>query len=227
MIQLHSIAFAPFPDAEPLNPRFRKGHAKLRLVVDAEPAPDMADRALMSRLAAAFPGMSRHHCQVEAAGGARPANARGVVLIEGETTANQAHLLEHLLLEMLSFMDRAPRLSGVTCAYQSPPERNDIFVECGHEDSGALAAGLAVAAMNAALAGEPLAPRFPDVLHCARLLRRHPARPWPAARLGRAARIPRERAEAALETLALASFVERETYAMNFSGETLYRFVGA
>jgi len=227
LIQLHSIAFASFPAAEPLNPRFRKGHPKLRLVVDAGASPDVPDQALMGRLTAAFPGLARHHCQVGDALAQRAAGARGVVLVEDESTANQAHLLEHLLLEMLGFLDRAPRLSGVTCAYQSPPERNDIFVECEHQDSGTLAAHLAVVAMNAALAGEPLAPRFPDVLRCARLVRGHAAQPWPAARLGRAAHIPRARAEAALELLAHAEFVERETYAMNFSGETHYRFVGA
>ena len=48
-----------------------------------------------------------------------------------------------------------------------------------------------------------------------------------AARLARAARIPRGRAEAALEALAHAAFVQRESYAMNFSDEPHYRFVGA
>jgi hypothetical protein len=227
VIQIHSIAYAPFPDAEPLNPRFRKGHAKLRLVVDVGPAPDLADQALMGRLTAGFPGMARHHCQVGDAASRRAPGARGVVLVEDEHTANQAHLLEHLLLEMLSFLDRAPLLSGVTCAYLSPPERNDIFVECNLEESGVLAAHLAIEAMNAAIAGRPLAPRFPDTLRCARLLRRPAAGAWPAVRLGRAARIPTARAEEALELLAHASFVERESYAMNFSGEPHYRFVGA
>lgn len=227
VIRLHSIAFAPFPAAELLNPRFRKGHAKLRLVVDAGPAPDVPDQALMGRLAAAFPGLARHHCQVGDAVARREPGARGVVLVQDEPTANQAHLLEHLLLEVLCFLDRSPRLSGVTCAYQSPPERNDVFVECEHEDSGILATHLALDAMNAALAGEPLAPRFPDALRCARLLRGPAAGAWPVVRLSRAAHIPRARAEAALEMLAHAAFVEPETYAMNFSGETHYRFVGA
>ncbi|MGH7731857.1 MAG: hypothetical protein ACRENJ_11480, partial [Candidatus Eiseniibacteriota bacterium] len=163
MIQLHSVAFAPFPAAEPLNPRFQKGHAKLRLVVDAEPAEDVPERALMTRLVAAFPGIARHHCHVAEAGGERPAGARGVVLVEGESTANQAHLLEHLLLEMLSFLDHVPRLSGVTCAYTSPPERSDIFVECADGESGSMAAQVAVDAMNAALQGESLSPLYPDM----------------------------------------------------------------
>lgn len=227
MIQLHSIAFAPFPAAESLNPRFQAGHAKLRLVVDAEPMPDVPDQALLTRLVAAFPGLARHHCQVRDLATPRHARARGVVLVEGETTANQAHLLEHLLLEMLSFLDRVPRLSGVTCAYTTPPERSDIFVECVDRESGGMATQVAVDAMNAALAGDPLSPLYPDILHCARLLRRHADHPWPAARLSRAARISRARAEIALEALAHAAFVERESYAMNFSGETHYRFVGA
>lgn len=226
MIELQAIAFGEFRDAEGLNPRFRKGHPKLRVVVDVGPSPDVADQALMGRLTATFSGIGRHHCQVADQSG-RAEGARGVVLVEGESTANQAHLLEHLMLEMLSFLDRSPRLSGVTCAYQAPPERNDIFVECEREDSGTLAAHLAAEAMNAALTGEPLAPHFPDALRCARWLRRPGAGAWPAARLARAARIPPVRAEAALEMLAHASFVERETFAMNFSGETHYRFVGA
>jgi hypothetical protein len=227
VIQLQSIALAPFPAAESLNPRFQPGHAKLRLTVDAEPMLDVPDQALHARLVAAFPGLARHHCQVQDAGSRRDPRARGVVLVDGETTANQAHLLEHLLLEMLSFLDRVPRLSGVTCAYTSPPERSDVFVECADGESGGLAARVAVDAVNAALAGEPLSPLYPDVLRCARLLRRHADHPWPAARLARAARIPRARAEAALEALAHAAFVERESYALNFSGEPHYRFVGA
>jgi hypothetical protein len=227
VIHLRSIALAPFPGAESLNPRFQAGHTKLRLTVDAEPLPDVPDRALHARLVAAFPGLARHHCQAQDAGPPRDQRARGVVLVEGETTANQAHLLEHLLLEMLSFLDRVPRLSGVTCAYTSPPERSDIFVECADGESGGLAARVAVDAVNAALAGEPLAPLYPDVLRCARLLRRQADQPWPAARLARAARIPRARAEAALEALSHAAFVQRESFAMNFSGEPHYRFVGA
>ncbi len=227
MIQLHSIAFAAFPMAERMNPRFQPGHAKLRLTVDAEPAPDVPDQSLLGRLVASFPGLARHHCQVQDAGVKRSPRARGVVLVEDETTANQAHVLEHLLLEMLSFLDHLPRLSGVTCAYTSPPERSDIFVECADPESGGLAAFIAVKAMNAALAGEPLSPLYPDVLRCARFLRRHTTAAWPAARLGRAARISRDRAEAALGILAHARFVEQESYAMNFSGEPHYRLVGA
>ena len=227
MIQLHSMAFALFPAAEPLNPRFRAGHTKLRLTVDAEPAPNVPDRALQDRLVAAFPGLARHHCQVQGDGAPRPARARGVVLVDGETTANQAHLLEHLLLEMLGFLDHVPRLSGVTCAYTSPPERNDIFVECVDSESGRFAAVVALEAMNACLVGDPVSPLYPDVLRCARTIRRQAVGTWPPARLGRAARIPSDRAQAALEVLAHARLVEPEPYAMNFSGEPHYRFVGA
>jgi len=227
VIRLHSIALGAYPEAESLNPRFQAGHAKLRLIVDAEPMPDIPDQALHTRLVAAFPGIGRHHCQVHDSASRRDPRGRGVVLVEGETTANQAHLLEHLLLEMLGFLDRVPRLSGVTCAYTSPPERSDIFVECVDGESGALAARVAVDAMNAALLGEPLSPLYPDVLKCARQLRRHAAHPWPADRLGRAARISRARAGIALEALAHAALVERASFAMNFSGEPHYRFVGA
>ena len=81
-------------------------------------------------------------------------HARGVVLlVEDDSQANQAHLLEHLTLEILGAFDHARRLSGVTCAYVTPPERNDVFVECTEPETGGFAAMLAVDAMNTALAG--------------------------------------------------------------------------
>jgi len=151
----------------------------------------------------------------------------GVVLLDGEPTANQAHLLEHLMLEYLSALDHASRLSGVTCAYESPPERNDVFVECGGTEVGSVAALLAIDTLNAALSDRPLGPLYPDALLGASLLiRGASANRLTPAQLARRAGIPPERAAAALDLLGCAGVAETEKYAMNFSGEPHYRVVG-
>ena len=228
VIQLHSLAFGPFAEVEPLNPRFIAGHRKLRLTVDAHADPPGSDDQLLQQLQIAFPGMIQHRCQKH--GGPSPSGggAKGIVLLENESAANQAHLLEHLLLEMISLVDRLPRLSGVTCAYVSPPDRNDVFVECTESETGELTSLLGINAINAALAGTPLTPLYPDALLCARAVLHSPsAERWIPARLARCANIEARRAASVLALFCRAGIAEEEDYAMNFSGELHYRILGA
>lgn len=226
MIQLHSLALGRFPGVEPLNPRFIPGHAKLRIIVDTEAHARVADHRLLERLVEAFPGIARHECRAHQRVANRPAAGTAILLLEDDSSANQAHLLEHLTLEILSALGQGPRLSGVTCAYVSPPERNDVFVECSAPESGRFAVMLAIAALNTALMDESLSPLYPDIARCARILRERTSGPTPATRLAALAGIDARRAAGALEFLAHARLVEAEPYAMNFSGDPHYRFVG-
>lgn len=223
MLQVHSLAFGTFAQAEPLNPQFTKGHSKLRITVDTGSNPGLPDQSVLHRLEETFPGLGRHQCRASEDLD-DPTNTIGVFLIEGQSSANQAHMLEHLLLEILMAFDAEGKLSGVTCAYRSPPERNDVFVECGNARAGGLAAGLAVETLNVALGGGPLAPFFPDAVLCLRALLRRTGRggcatTWLSALAG----IPAGRAVAALEILSRIGLVETEPYAMNLSGEAFYR----
>ncbi len=243
MIQLHSLAYGAFGDVEPLNPEFASDHPKLRITVDADATPKGSDRRLHERLVGAFPGLGRHRCRVRTD---HPSERRkpGIALVEGEVTANQAHLLEHMMLEMLHTLNGARRLSGVTCAYVAPPERSDVFVECADPELGGVAVWLGIETLNAGLAGEDLAPLYPDVLRCTAVLRQAGrgadlgASPgsggrasreagsgaaWSAVSLGEAAKVPVPRAAAALEVLRRLSLVEEEAYAMNLSGDAYYR----
>jgi len=226
VIQVHSLSFGRFTQVEPLNPAFTSGSRKLRITVDTEIEPRVPDARLLERLAEALPGLKRHQCRAESAQASHRAGGTRILLVESDSSANQAHLLEHVMLEMLSALDHVPRLSGVTCAYGSPPERNDIFVECAEPESGGFVALLAVEAMNAALGGQPLAPLYPDIVACTRVLRSQPSAPWDASRLGRLAALPPVRAAAALQFLSHTGLTEEETYALNLSGEPHYRFVG-
>lgn len=224
VIQLQSLAFGAFAEVEPLNPLFVSGQPKLRITVDTEIEPSLPDEQLLQDLEAAFPGLAQHRCQMgrEASGNG---DARGILLLRRDSSANQAHLLEHLILEFTAPIDPAPRRSGVTCAYTSPTNRNDVFVECGEPQTGRLTTLLAVDALNAALAGRALAPHFPDATRCAALILRSARRrgAWESASLARAAGIPSERAASALEVLSRAGIAEREEFTINFSGEPQYR----
>ena len=228
MIQIHSLAIGAFEEIEPFNSAFSPGHPKLRITVDTEIEPRLPDARVLEVLAAEFPGLARHQCRAEESAGGTRAGGTQILLIESDSSANQAHLLEHLTLDMLGTLDRrVRRLSGVTCAYAAPRQRNDVFVECYEAESGGFAARLAAEAMNAVLAGLPLTPLYPDAVRCARMLRWRDERAWTARRLAKLLTLPLERAGGALEVLSRAHLVEPESYSMNFSGEPCYRTLGA
>lgn len=228
MIQIRSMAFAPFREIERLNPEFQPGHAKMRVTVDTEKTARRAEGEVLSELAQAYPGLARHQCRSAAALGGAPAGGTRILLVPDDASANQAHVFEHLTLEILGALDDAAvRLSGVTCAYAEPPERNDVFIECDDADTGSFAAWLAADVMNGVLAGESAAPLHADVLRCARLMHASPAQAWTPPLVARSADMPEARAEAALAVLARAQLVQSIDYAMNFSGEPHYRRIAA
>src|SRR5262252_7631336 len=222
------MAFGTFAEIEPLNPAFHTHQQKMRVTVDTERVPRLTETAVLSELVGAFPGLARHQCRAGAADGGVAAGGTRILLVPNDSSANQAHVFEHVTLELLGAIDQAAsRLSGVTCAYTDPPERNDVFVECREPDDAALAAWIAAEVMNGVLAGEPARPLYPDVLHCARLMHDEPTRAWTPRRLAARLTIPVKRAAAALAVLSHAKLIQTEEFAMNFSGEPLYRCIAA
>ena len=228
VIHIRSMAFGTFAEIEPLNPAFHARQQKLRVTVDTERVPRLAETAVLHELVGAFPGLARHQCRAGEGDGGVPAGGTRILLIPGDSAANQAHVYEHVTLELLGAIDEASsRLSGVTCAYTDPPERNDVFVEYRDADDAALAAWIAAEVMNGVLAGEPAKPLYPDVLHCARLMHDEPARAWTPRRLAARLTLPVKRAAAALKVLSNAMLIQTEEFAMNFSGEPHYRCIAA
>ena len=228
MIQIQSMAFGTFAEIEPLNPAFRASHPKMRVTVDTEREPSLPDEQVLRELAGAFPGLTRHQCRAGATDGGVAAAGTQILLVPNDASANQAHVFEHLTLELLAALDEeSSRLSGVTCAYTVPPERNDVFVECDDHEAGALAVWLATEIMNGVLAGVPARPLYADLLRCARLMRDAPARVWTPRRLASGGGMSVRRAAEALGVLSRARLVHAEEYTMNFSGEPHYRCIAA
>jgi hypothetical protein len=228
VIHIRSMAFGTFAEIEHLNPAFRPRQAKMRVTVDTERIPRLAESEVVTQLVRAFPGLSRHQCRAGASEGAVASSGTHILLVPNDASANQAHVFEHVTLELLGAIDqKSNRLSGVTCAYAQPPERNDVFVECGEPDDAALAAWIAAEVMNGVLGGSPAAPLYPDVLHVARLMHDEPAETWSPRKLAARLGIPARRAGAALGVLTHAKLVQPEEFTMNFSGEPHYRCIAA
>ena len=75
MIHIRSMSFGTFAEIEPLNPAFHARQPKMRVTVDTERVPRLAEAAVLSELVGAFPGLARHQCRASAGDGASPAGS--------------------------------------------------------------------------------------------------------------------------------------------------------
>ena len=217
MLRLHAIRHGAFTDIEVLNPRFVAGAQKLKVTVDTEPEPRAAEAVVVHRLLAAFPGLARHECRVQKTRSLLPAEGTAIRLVTEDASANQAHLLEHLLIEMLAVFEPRIVRSGVTCAWREPAWRNDIFVECERADIGSAVAALGVRALDQALEGNALVPLYADLLRVWSLLERGGRETLSETLLQRRAGLTRDRVAPVLELLAESALVTEERLTLNLS----------
>ncbi len=223
MLRLLGIDHDAFTAVEALNPRFVPGAPKLRITVDTESSPRAPEHVLLARLLAGFPRLAQHECRVGDSHRLAPGAGTRIQLIEGEPSANQAHLLEHLVIDLLTVFEPRVVRSGVTCAWTSPPERNDVFVECRDRNIGVAAAMLALIALDAALDDRPVTPLFEDLTRVWSVVSRAEPAPVHPRHVAHRAGLPRPRVEQALALLARTQLVREEPMALNLSGESHWR----
>jgi hypothetical protein len=223
MLRLLGLKHDTFEVIEVLNPRFVPGAPKIRITVDTEAAPRVSEPDLAGRLLAGFPRLSRHECRVGSKRRLVPMPGTHIRLVENEHSANQAHLIEHIVIDLLSVLEPSVLRSGVTCAWVDPPERNDVFVECGNERMGVAAALLSLVAMESALDDRPLTPLFEDLTRVWKVISGAGGALMHPHELTRRCGLSRHRVEQALALLKEASLVAEEAFGLNVDAEPHYR----
>ncbi len=225
MIRLHDMRHGPFEAIEELNPRAVAGRLRICITVDTESCPCLPEASLVARLLAGFPGLSRHGCRARTASAPSPTAGTRILLVEGEPSANQAHPLEHLVLDLLGVFEPSVLRSGVTRAWQEPPERNDIFIERRDlaTGTGTAAISLAMLAFENALEDRPLTPLFGDVVRVWSVFAQAQAAPVSPRHVAHRSGLPRTRVEQALAVLTDNRLLRSEPFAVHISGETHFR----
>jgi hypothetical protein len=178
VIEVLDSDFGLHPQILPLNPSLRPDASslKLRLRVGWEPDdPTQPLRALEERLSLACPGFSRHECRGPAEYHVRRfSRERSLPLLRPrapvEGALALAHLVEHVMIDVVAFVARASSVSGVTGALARARATYDVFVECPDASTAALAAFLGPAWVASLLEGDALAPDGRSLLETARAL---------------------------------------------------------
>ncbi len=133
-----------------------------------------------------------------------------------------AHLVEHVMIDAVSFVTGEPIVSGVTAAHRSSKTRFDIFVESPDPAVASLAGQLGLSWVMAALRGVTFTDEGRPTLELAR--RFYESRPRDLGIDALAHEVASGPADV-LETLAKlesAGFLRRSPYTVNFSGMPRY-----
>ena len=227
-IEVVSLEFGAFPEITRLNPRFVAGHQRLKLTLDvklpARPA-DVNPPAFVEALKDMLPSLARHRCcgdnQIHETFFTR-ARRRACAIRETDETVDVAHLLEHLVIDFQHYIADMRICSGVTCGYESPRHRYDIFIESPGQNVSHLCVEVARALMKDLLRGGPPDPIYARVVKLAHQFHQNPGRPIsPPAAAGVLGDGPRT-AEA-LHILREMNFIREIETSINFSRVPLYQ----
>lgn len=227
-IRVLDVGWGAFDHVTRLNPSFRSGVPRLRLTLGITaggrrtPVP-----AFLEALSEFLPSLSLHRCcggnDLQESFFQREQRKRCAVS-EADDGVDLAHLLEHVLIDLMHHVGRLNRCSGVTCAWTNPKDRYDVFVESEEEKLGRACAGIALDLVVDLLEGRALDARYQCLLEVARLAHEHAG--WPIGpRVSPLVRTwGREIVDASIASLEERGYLSRSASSFNFSGHPLLAY---
>jgi len=219
-IEVVHLEFGEFPQVNRLNPRFVPRRERLKLTLDVHPPGDpalAAPPALIEPLSSLLPGLHRHRCGEN--GRISETTLRRARKGEpaGEQSADVAHLLEHIIIDFQHEIAAMKICSGVTCGYERPRNRYDVFIESPGQRVSRLCITMACELMNGLLKGQHPDPLYVRIVRLARRIYRNGSAPIAAGHGD-----GDSQTAAALRVLRELNFVEEMDASINFSRVPLY-----
>lgn len=177
-MKILAIVYGYFPEVFKLYSRFQPGVRQLKVVLDVFPSGGF-ERAkfitVYKQLAEFFPTISNHACCVEwESAPLFIEEEEGVSIKRVGESADIAHLIEHVIVDIQVSLGGMQRCSGLTCGWKEPENRFDLFVECANARIGLFAARYAVYLVSRILEKKKLSGRNELVLKLARYLSENP-----------------------------------------------------
>ena len=146
ILNIKEIAYGEFPEISNLNPRFRADSRKVKVTLDIQIAEnsDLPDfSSLVGKLIRLLPTLKKHQCGEHLFDNLkldtktpRSSHQFSACNCRSDIVTDIAHLMEHVIIDLLSNITRMPSCSGITCGYKDPGYRFDMFVECRDKNVG-------------------------------------------------------------------------------------------
>ena len=225
-VRIVDRSLGPAPESLPLNADFRPDSLKLKLTVQISWSPPNVGEALREfgqRFERLSPSFARHRCGGTGGYDIHSLLLSGVACGNGELEPGLAlaHLMEHVMIDVVAFVSSPGRVSGATGAHRETSDRYDVFVECEHPVVADLAVELAFTWVEDL--GTDLDRERKTALEAAHEL--YLRRPLDISVEEAAALrgIETPHMARAFAWLAHHGIASRESYAMNFGGLLVYR----
>ncbi len=214
------------PEAHALNAAFRRDMPILKLCVEVnwEPkVPAAAVAALEAALLEVCPSLRNHQCRgdrtyrvLRSTNGKNKKVQRGEPPIEAPLAL--AHLLEHVVIDAISFITDEPVVSGATAALKDSLNQFDIFVESPDAAVASLTVGLARGWITAIVGGASPDGAGRMTLELSRQLYRSRPRPVEVCAIVRGLGCEANEVRSGLRWLVQHGLVRRTPHTVNFSG---------
>jgi len=172
-LEIKEISYGEFPEILGLNPRFKPGGKKVKVVLDVRvPETEKGNTDLSSvlmKLTKLLPSLERHQCGEhlfeDLKSGKRYPSSEHL-----DKITDIAHIMEHIIIDLQSKITGMDSCSGITCGYKKPYYRFDLFVECEDKKVGMFSVFFAEDLLKRLLTNKSLSRRYRALIDLAKHL---------------------------------------------------------
>ncbi|MCK4404836.1 MAG: hypothetical protein KAW02_07065 [candidate division Zixibacteria bacterium] len=172
-LEIKEISYGEFPEILGLNPRFKPGGKKVKVVLDVQ-APEIQKgnpdiSSIFMKLIKLLPSLERHQCGEHLLEDIK-SGKKGSYSEHSEKITDIAHIMEHVIIDLQSKITGMDSCSGITCGYKDPYFRFDLFVECKDKKVGMFSARFAADLLKRLLTNKSLSRRYYALIDLAQYL---------------------------------------------------------
>ena len=226
-ISILSSEYDTFPEISALNTAFRTFTQKLKvsLEIDSTLAARLMEAGgdFHSNLLTVCPSLKHHDCRSDAAG---VGPLEGLGKICGRRLENDpvdiAHLLEHMVIDLVVEISGSTKCSGVTCGLRDPENQFHVYVECEDSRVGMFAVRVATAALTRLLESHVDPAPFRRQVNLARWLVDRNGDAHTTTDVAHAMGWSKGEARATMAELVELGFLTQEKPPINFSGMSYF-----
>ena len=175
ILKIKEITYGEFPEISDLNPRFKPGSRKVKMVLDIQlptVSGDMGLSMILLKLMKLLPTLEKHQCG-EHLFDCLKSDTKGHQLSHPDKVTDIAHLIEHVIIDLQARVTGMDSCSGITCGYKNPYNRFDLFVECKDKKVGLFSAFFTVDLFGNLLTRKDLSKTYPALIDLAKYLYRN------------------------------------------------------
>lgn len=150
-MRIVSLNFGRFPELEGLSILFKHSCLKLNLVIDVfvPEGKELNFEHVYKKVADFLPNLRKHKCWANLLGGSVFNDGKkGLPFQSVGGITDVAHLVEHMIIDLQATVGQMKSCTGLTCGYQDPSDRFDLFIECKDKKVATFCSNLAVKMMR-------------------------------------------------------------------------------